>query len=295
MKFDIEPGKYVIAVSGGVDSVVLLHILQQNPELKLIVAHFDHGIRQDSVKDRQFVGLLAQNYKLPFIYDEGNLGPGASEALARYSRYRFLQQVSDASDSQAIITAHHEDDVIETAIINLIRGTGRKGVTALGNQSTVVRPLMNVSKTKLLAYASEQGLKWREDNTNQDDSYLRNYVRLRILTRFDLQSRNKIIEIIDNLRLINQEIEMLLTKELKNNSINNIIDRQWFTLLPHNVAIEIMAFWLRSNDIRNFDRRTLERLVVAAKTGRSSSKFDVLSGARLAVGSDNLALIAFER
>ena len=295
MNFSLEPGRYVIAVSGGIDSVTLLHMLQQQPELILIVAHFDHGIRQGSLKDRQFVGQLAQKYKLPFIYDEGNLGLQASEARARSARYNFLQKVSSASSANAIITAHHQDDVIETAIINLLRGTGRKGLTALGSQPGVARPFLNVSKADLLAYAHDQGLIWREDISNQDDTYLRNYVRRHILTRIDPQSRQKLVQIVENLRSVNQEIDVLLANELNKNSINSTVDRQWFTQLPYNVAIEVMAAWLRSNNIRNFDRRSLERLVVAAKTGQPSSKFDVLSGVRLAVGSDNLALVGYER
>lgn len=295
MNINLEPGIYVVAVSGGIDSVALLHMLQQRPELKLIVAHFDHGIREDSVDDRKFVYKLAKDYKLPFTYDEGKLGLQASEARARSARYNFLQKVSSASSANAIITAHHQDDVIETAIINLLRGTGRKGLTALGSQPGVARPFLNVSKADLLAYAHDQGLIWRDDITNQDDTYLRNYVRRHILTKFDPVSRQKLTQIIENLRSVNQEIDVLLANELNENSINSTVDRQWFSQLPHNVAIEAMAAWLRSNNIRNFDRRSLERLVVAAKTGQPSSKFDVLSGVRLAVGSDNLALVGYER
>lgn len=291
----LEPGIYVAAVSGGVDSVTLLHVLQQRPDLKLIVAHFDHGIREASIDDRKFVHKLAKDYKLPFIYDEGKLGLQASEAKARSARYNFLNRVSKASNAKAIVTAHHQDDVIETAIINLIRGTGRKGLTALDSQPSIVRPLINQSKVDILAYARNQNLEWRDDDTNQNDRYLRNYIRRHVLSRFDSQSRQILIEIIENLKSNNQEIDLIITEELNKNSINNVIDRQWFTLLPHNISLEVMATWLRSNNIRNFDRRSLDRLVVAAKTGRANAKFDILSGVRLAVGSDNLALMTYER
>src|SRR5882724_1815869 len=135
---DIKPGRYVVATSGGVDSMALLHLLYQMSRDSdagwwLTVAHFDHGIRSDSAEDRQLVQAIARQYGLPFVYDEGRLGPGASEATARQARYSFLHQVLGASGARAIMTAHHQDDVLETAIFNLIRGTGRKGLTSLGN------------------------------------------------------------------------------------------------------------------------------------------------------------------
>src|SRR3990172_5722177 len=131
---DIKLGTYVVAVSGGVDSVVLLHLLVQKGQraegrgqskYNFIVAHFDHGIREDSKLDRELVQELAKKYNLPFVYNQGNLGPKASEATARDARYAFLNKVKDSVSAQAIITAHHQDDVLETAIINLLRGTNR--------------------------------------------------------------------------------------------------------------------------------------------------------------------------
>ena len=71
MEFDLQPGRYVVAVSGGVDSVVLLHMLASRPDLELTVAHYDHGIREDSAEDRQLVQELAKLYSLPFVYQEG--------------------------------------------------------------------------------------------------------------------------------------------------------------------------------------------------------------------------------
>src|SRR4051794_16456164 len=131
MKIYVGPGKYVVAVSGGVDSVGLLDLLRMDPGVKLTVSHFDHGIRDDSHLDRAHVQALARRYQLPFVYDKGALGPGASEAEARTARYQFLDNVKTKTGAHAIVTAHHQDDVLETAIINLLRGTGRKGLSSL--------------------------------------------------------------------------------------------------------------------------------------------------------------------
>src|SRR5689334_19288064 len=123
---DVQPGKYVLAVSGGVDSMVLLHALQGRPGVKLVVAHYDHGIRPDSHEDRHLVQVVAAQHGLPFEYEEDWLGWGTSEETAREARYNFLERTRQRHKSDAIITAHHQDDVLETAIINLLRGTGRK-------------------------------------------------------------------------------------------------------------------------------------------------------------------------
>lgn len=295
MDISVEPGTYVIAVSGGVDSVALLHYLQQIDDLNLTVAHFDHGIRDDSDQDRRFVQKNANDYQLPFVFDVGNLGPAASEAKAREARYQFLQKVADAVAADAIITAHHQDDVVETAIINLMRGTGRKGLTALGTRSGIERPLTDVSKQSLIAYAKDQGLVWREDSTNSNQAYLRNYVRHHITNGFDLNTRQEFSSLINKQRRVNEELDKLLEEELQLNSRDGVVNRQWFIQLPHSVAKEILATWLRSNKVSTFDSKTLERLAVAAKVGQSGRNFDVISGVTLSVSSDGLALNRFER
>ena len=146
MKLELEPGVYVVAVSGGVDSMVLLDLLRRQKDLKLVVAHLDHGIRSDSDLDRQLVQQVASKHGLAFVYNTAQLGPGASEALARKARYNFLRRVQLATNATAIVTAHHQDDLIETAILNLLRGTGRKGLSSLGDDKHLRRPLLHVSK-----------------------------------------------------------------------------------------------------------------------------------------------------
>ena len=186
MDVSLKPGKYVVAVSGGVDSMVLLDLLKDQPHLKLIVAHYDHGIRPDSAKDRQLVQDVAAAYHLPMVFENGKLGSTASEATARQARYEFLERTRQTHSARAILTAHHQDDVLETAIINLIRGTGRRGLTALSSQPLIIRPLLHVSKADIRAYAEKQQLKWHEDSTNQDEKYLRNYIRRNWLPQFDV-------------------------------------------------------------------------------------------------------------
>jgi len=290
-----KPGIYIVAVSGGVDSVALLDILRQQPYLKLIVAHLDHGIRLDSSEDRELVQDRAAGLGLPFVYNEANLGSSSSEAVARQARYKFLRQAQKDYKAQAIITAHHQDDVLETAIINLLRGSGRKGLTSLSSRPDIIRPLLNVTKQDLINYAKNQRLRWRDDPTNKDETYLRNYVRHQLLARFSDLDKVKLVTIVTSLTGVNQDIDRLLADQLNIHLADGCLDRQWFNSLPHNVAREVMATWLRANDMRDFDSRALERLVVVAKTAQPGKQIEAIHGVKMIVKNDNLALARPER
>lgn len=295
MDIDIESGTYVVAVSGGVDSVVLLDILQKLSNLELIVAHFDHGIRKDSERDRVLVEKLAKKYDLPFVSDFGRLGPQASEASAREARYQFLTAILSEINGRAIITAHHQDDVMETALINIIRGTGRKGLTALSDRPDIRRPLLKFTKRDITEYAQKNKLKWNEDFTNTQDKYLRNYIRKFVVPKMDYRERKKMIKIIEDTRFINRELEHLLQENIKGSSGSyKYLDRDWFIQLPHDVAKEIMADWLRVNDLRGFNSKTLERLVVASKVSKPGLTYDVMNNVRLNIQENRLALIRNE-
>ncbi|GAC1499877.1 MAG: hypothetical protein NVS1B10_03030 [Candidatus Saccharimonadales bacterium] len=293
-----KTGSYVIAVSGGVDSIVLLDLLQKsnnNGLLKLYVAHLDHGIRSDSKQDRLLVESIAKKYNVPFYYQEARLGKSVSEDKARQTRYAFLEKIRCQVGAEAILTAHHQDDVLETAVINILRGSGRKGLTSLSSSTEIIRPLLNNSKQQLLDYAKQHNLKWREDFSNQDIKYLRNYVRLNILSRFDVEAKKKLLKIIKDLKLVNNELDQLLSDQLNIQSGNPDIERYWFNLLPHNIAVEIMATWLRRNQVRDFDRNALNRIVISAKVASPGKIVEVKSGLNVVVGTVNLALNRLER
>lgn len=147
----VTPGKYVVAVSGGVDSIVLLHALKDLPELKLLVVHVNHGIRPENQTklDENLIRDLCNKWNIEFDLVKLELGTTASEELARNKRHQYLQQVLKSKNYNKIITAHHMDDVVETIIINLLRGTGRKGLSSLKNDEVYLRPLINTSNSSV--------------------------------------------------------------------------------------------------------------------------------------------------
>jgi tRNA(Ile)-lysidine synthase len=284
MNVQLDPGKYVVAVSGGVDSMVLLDVLRQLPGVTLVVAHFDHGIRPDSAKDRQLVEVTANQHGLPFIYEAGHLGASASEATAREARYAFLHKVKEAQHAQAIVTAHHQDDVLETAVLNLLRGTGRKGLSSLRSTNDMVRPLLHLTKQALLDYATTHHITWHEDSTNQDQRYLRNYVRHTLLPGLGEPAKAQLLQHIANVRELNDELDHLLMNALHTQAAPDTLDRHWFIMLPHAVACEVMAAWLRNNQIRSFDKKLINQLVIAAKVALPGKSKDITGRFVLRIG-----------
>lgn len=264
----LPPGKYVVAVSGGVDSVVLLHMLSSYSDLELVVAHFDHGIRTDSANDAVFVQDLANQHGYEYFSDNGNLGADSSEAEARNKRYKFLYKVKKQTSAKAIVTAHHQDDVIETCMINLLRGTGRHGITALKNRPEIVRPLLEIPKSEILKYAAKNNLTWHEDSTNTDTKYLRNKLRIDILPKMTVAQRYQWLGIIANMQKINEKLDVELQQVLRRgrHKGQQIINRSWFIMLPHNVAKEVVVVLLRQEKAYEIDKNMVDRIVVQIKT-----------------------------
>lgn len=287
IELNIPSGTYVVAVSGGVDSVVLLHLLKEmsrreNSTHRFVVAHFDHGIRGDSEVDRRHVQKLAEHYKLPFAFERVELGAGASEATARSARYKFLHKLRRACGAQAVITAHHQDDVIETALLNLLRGTGGRGLHSLESRQFLLRPLLGIPKKDLLRYARANGLVWREDSTNANMAILRNYLRHRVVADMGITHRSMLLKRSRRAAELTKEIDSIVANYLHVQPAADALNRASFIQLPHVVAREVMASWLRLRAPEvELSRKMLERLVVAAKVGRNGSQVDIAAGYHL--------------
>lgn len=272
----LKPGKYVVAVSGGVDSAALLDMLSKDKKLKITVAHFDHGIRPDSSKDAEFVKDLANKYELEFVGGRAELGPKASEAAARKHRYRFLNKVLKETKSLAIVTAHHQDDRIETALINIIRGTKRKGLVSLKSTEQLQRPLLSITKDNIKKYAVKNNLKWREDSTNSLLDYQRNKIRHIIKNSLNQNIRQKILK---QLELVEQQDDQIqqIVKEYLSTEPKDRLNKTSLNAMPAPEASEITAQWLRENGI-GFDKKTIERIVCGARKLQNGSQIDIQKG-----------------
>jgi tRNA(Ile)-lysidine synthase len=268
--------RYVVAVSGGVDSVVLLDMLVRVGEHDLTVAHFDHGIRPDSAADARFVEALATKYGLPFITKREELGPGASEELARTERYAFLRNAAKKLDAQ-IVTAHHADDIVETIAINISRGTGWRGVAVLDTPG-IVRPLLYQNKSEIRAYARDKRLEWVEDSTNAQVLYLRN--RLRRLVAMNVSVTNK--QAILALWKRQVELKGKITQELLPylNSEGEY-SRYFLTHVDPLSAGELLRAAIFARTKISPTRPQIERALLMIKTARAGSVFELGNGVAL--------------
>ena len=258
--------------------MVLLDILSRKDNLQLVVAHFNHGIRPDSADDERLVADTAKKYGLGIEIGRVKLGLRASEEKARRARYDWLRAIMEKHSAKAIITAHHQDDLLETAMINILRGTGRRGLSAISDNPEVIRPLLTVTKRQLIRYAKLQKLNWREDVTNQDDSHLRNYIRNRFLDNLPSAKRIELLKNIEKVAKINKTVNELIATISHNISVNGKINRQQFAQLPVEIAGELIIHWLRKSDFTGYDKKMVNRLMLAIKTGRAGTRHKV-SGA----------------
>jgi len=186
-----ETSRLLVAVSGGVDSVVLLHALRSvsaQLEVVLEVAHLDHQIRPESTGDADFVRDLCHQWELPCHIEICAVPALAArdkislEMAGRNARREFLQRVSQQINADQTVLAHHRDDQVETLMLRLLRGSGPTGLAAMRvQQNAWWRPLLGCSRKQILDYASQHGLNWVEDSSNCNPLFLRNRLRIQVL------------------------------------------------------------------------------------------------------------------
>lgn len=187
----------LLALSGGADSRLLLHILAEQSKrdgFPLLLAHVEHGIRgETSLRDRAFCEALAQRYRLPIevlavsvpaLAEESGRG---WEEEAREVRYAFFGRVMKEKNIPILVTAHQADDNLETVLFRLCRGTGTRGLCGIppvrkfGEAGVIVRPLLKLTKREVLSLCAEEGLEYVSDESNSDLSYARNRIRREIV------------------------------------------------------------------------------------------------------------------
>jgi tRNA(Ile)-lysidine synthase len=189
--------RYLVGLSGGRDSVALLHWLADSSYKKLICCHLNHQLRgRASDADARFVRKLGHRYNVDLVVGSAKVRVLASqqklslEAAGRDARYKFFAQVAKRKRVRTIFLAHHADDVVETFLINLFRGAGSSGLSAMREVSnrridnvdlTIVRPFLGIWRTQIDDYVRKHRLKFREDASNKDVALLRNRIRRQII------------------------------------------------------------------------------------------------------------------
>jgi len=203
----LNESKFLIAISGGLDSVVLTHLCHKL-KYDFALAHCNFNLRgKESDADEQFVINLAEKLDIEVFIESFNTETVAkqnklsTQMAARELRYNWFNELSEQLGFDYILTAHHSDDNLETFLINLSRGTGIEGLTGIPEiNENVVRPLLPFSREEIEEYAKAENIKWREDKSNASTKYLRNKLRLEVIPNLKeinpqlLQNFNKTIE-----------------------------------------------------------------------------------------------------
>ena len=238
----------VLAVSGGADSVALLHHAVQLTALKnqLAVVHVNHGLRSDeSDEDATFVRRLAEENQLRYferrieISDWENDDTGSIEAAARNFRYRFFTETAEKIGFRYVATAHNADDQVETILHRILRGTGIAGLAGMPNfrqlsaAVTLIRPLLHVRRREILEYLTHHGRLFRTDSSNLLSDHTRNKFRLHYLPKF----RSEINPLVDDalLRLAQTASD---TVTMIDSFLSEIIEQSVIEMAPDKMVID---------------------------------------------------------
>ena len=263
--------KLILAVSGGVDSMALLAMYAH---ADIVVVHIDHGTRKSSAEDADFVRQKCQELGVKFYETKLELGEGVSEELARKKRYEFLKTIQE-KEGGTLCTAHHLDDVLESIAINLIRGTGWRGLTPFYGDE-LVRPFIisKMWKRDVLKFTGEHGVCFRQDPTNYEADYLRNRVREK-MAELDETTRVNIIYLFEKQNKLREKIEKSVTELAKQTVVGkNFHKKELFLVADEKAALEVLReiCLMRGHGLT---RKQLGDFLLAIKTYAPHKKFNL--------------------
>ena len=232
------------AVSGGADSVALLHLLAQALPTggKLAVAHVNHGLRgTDSDADAEFVRSLAMEYKLRYFECRLDAGTTLGESTARNLRYDFLVQQAEKIGFRYLATAHTADDQTETVLHRILRGTGLSGLSGIApvrvmtSAVTLLHPLLHVHRNEIVSYLGALGKTFREDKTNAENQWTRNRIRNRLLPMLREEFNPQIDEAVRRLATLATEHGAVLEELL-----DGLIDTALVECVPNRIVLDVL-------------------------------------------------------
>src|SRR5213080_4945877 len=261
--------RHLIGVSGGRDSVTLLHHLVHVGYKKLIICHLNHELRgRSSNADARFVEKLAAKYDVDL--EIGSADVRSIETAAREARYKFFAEIAKQRRCHTIFLAHHADDLVETFLINLFRGAGLTGLAAMREVSmrriedvnlTIVRPLLGVWRDEIDRYVRQHRLKFREDASNKNLAPLRNRFRRRVIPYLEKTLGRKIRPSILRAATIAAEEEAWIDSMAKDpDTKNQRLSVEKLRSLPTALQRRVIMAWLRGQSIADVGFDLIERV-----------------------------------
>lgn len=273
---------WLLAVSGGVDSMAMVEILwrwQRHLKVRLVVGHVHHGpststrVERFRSKSRKWVEQWCAQHRVPFLFAEVST-PLHSEDEFRQERQKAFKgwMMSQQVQADRLLTAHHQDDLLETRVLRLLRGTGRQGLMAMRYQAGhVIRPFLEISKREIVEYAESRRLKWVHDPSNsREEMALRNWVRLNWLPELENRSPGASKALARSLAVMADEhspLEMGPCLSLRRTELmqNDTLSRQ-----------RIVARFLRALGLSGYTRSHVQEILKRLETRQKAVEFQVL-------------------
>ncbi len=263
-----DGARLLAGVSGGADSVAMLHVLchwARRRPLRLIVAHLHHGIRgRQADRDAEFVQLLAWSLGLPCVVGFADVPARAKksgesvEMAARAARHAFFRQVCAETGATAVALAHTADDSAETVLLRLLRGGGVQSLGGIPPASDVgrlriVRPLIDVTRESVEMFLQSHALRWQEDRTNRDRSILRNRVRHELLplleSRYQPGIKRVLARTAERIREDAALLEPIIQRAERRAAVGSHLDLGALRALPPALCRHVLARWLRRQGV----------------------------------------------
>lgn len=276
----------VVACSGGPDSMCLLHVLnslKQEFNLKIICAHVNHGLRKESEQEAKFVKEYCKKNSIIFEYTaiKGYRNNKFSEQEARNKRYQFFEEIIYRYNAQFLMTAHHGDDLVETILMRIVRGSNLKGYAGITRISEnpkykIVRPLLNINKEDILKYLEKNNVSYVIDNSNQDEKYTRNRFRKHTLPELKKEDENVHLkflkyskELEDTQKYINKQIKQIINEIYVENFIviNKLMEQDEYL---QRKIIEYIIEDIQKKYIFNINDNQLDNIISLIKNDKNT-------------------------
>lgn len=265
---ELSNHKLLIAVSGGVDSMVLWHLCHHHA-LDIAIAHVNFNLRgAASNADEQLVRTQAQSYDTMLHVHQANTTSYAAknglniQLAAREIRYAFFEELCEEHGYKYVLTAHHQDDQLETFLMHLNRGSGVRGLTAIpARNGLLIRPLLKVTRANIVAYATHHQLQWREDASNQKDDYQRNALRHHLIPQVKKQLpqlEQHFSQTVDYLReaqqLIDDEVQRFRESVTQDHNSEYSYRIPWQRLVDHAAPMTILHHLIEPLGFKNIQQ-----------------------------------------
>jgi tRNA(Ile)-lysidine synthase len=290
--------KVVVAVSGGPDSLCLLHFLHQlsqEIELRLVVAHLNHGLRPEAQLEADGVKEIASVWSLPFevkTVDINNLKKRlklSEEEAGRRARYRFLFQVARKYSAGVIALGHHFDDQAETVLLNIIRGCSVDGLAGMQPVKTrgrikLIRPLLCLRRAEIENYCRQHNLHPFTDSSNLETDYTRNKLRLQLMPHLENTYNPKIKEALVKLaslaaadrKYLKAMAGLYFFKLTRSSGVQTIIELDGLLKLPLALRSRLLRMAIRKHlKSKEFGKKHIDQLLSICKTGRPGSEISL--------------------